>query len=108
MAEAILLTFGKYRNRPIGRVPRSYLRWLLDHADGATPEVRSLARQELARRGQVVPGYPISSDELTQVLERCFQELRARWDAGRGQDHAVRLALADAHDRLRRTLGLDG
>lgn len=47
-----MLTFGKWKNQPLVRVPTGYLRWCLAECHQLDPWARSLVQAELRRRGE--------------------------------------------------------
>jgi hypothetical protein len=45
-----IMPWGKFRGVPLDKIESGYLCWCLDHADTATPALRSAIRAELAKR----------------------------------------------------------
>ena len=60
------LGFGQYAERPITRVPVSYLRYMVNEFDQANPW-QTAAVMELRRRGTVLPAIEISGHAIDRA-----------------------------------------
>lgn len=61
-----ILTFGKHRGEHIGEVPLSYVSWILDKCDSASPALKKLCREILDRGGE--PSKPASYRSLGEPV----------------------------------------
>lgn len=77
---------GKYRGHRITRVPRSYLRWMINHAHPAA----DMAQAELDRRGDTLPQLEVSA----HAVDRASQRLLKDWKRLREDDEGLYAWLA--------------
>lgn len=64
--------FGQaHRGELWTRVPVGYLRWIVNSARTAPPQVRQIATAELKRRGSVLPTLEISGHAIDRASLRC-------------------------------------
>lgn len=75
----MLMPFGKYRGRPLRDIPESYLRWVLQHCDAASPSLLSEIRQILNP-----PTMAISSDVVGQWYRKMSLEYHPDRHGGNG------------------------
>lgn len=68
-----IMKAGRHRDKPITRVPISYLKWMINtrHTAGA------YAAAELERRGTVTPDLDISGHALDRASLHCLDHWRA-------------------------------
>jgi hypothetical protein len=81
------IPWGKHRGKPLGVIPRSYLRWLVG-LDSLAPELRSAIKTELGRRGQ-------RFCPAERVLADLEEEITAAISNDPAIDHATAAVVGD-------------
>jgi uncharacterized protein (DUF3820 family) len=113
----ILMPFGKHKGRNLEVIPFEYLAWVLHHCHRMNDWMRRAIEAELERRidsdgdEQVEikkshsqqPGTAIN---LPDVISRWYRSLCMDYHPDRGGDTKVMQAINDAHDRLKKMVGV--
>jgi len=103
------MPFGKYKGRPLERVPESYLCWCLDNCENLRPTLKLAIEQRLGLVEKPRGGQATTSGELGPVLSDWHRDLVMRWHPDRCDgDTRIMQALNDAFDRLQRRLAGGG
>jgi hypothetical protein len=107
------MNFGKWRGHLVRDVPSSYLKWALRECSTLDAWLRQAIEAELKSRGVEAeeaprPGrYPPPADLLRPVIKTWFAGLARDYHPDRtGDDGKVMAALNEAHERLRKLVGI--
>jgi hypothetical protein len=111
----VKMPFGKYKGKTLDQIPPDYLDWVLREAESASPFLKDAIRRHLYGGPEPEPGpRPEPEAKATQgvtdmkaIVKRWYAELVMRYHPDRGGEHAVMVALNDAHARLKRLAGLE-
>jgi Putative quorum-sensing-regulated virulence factor len=112
------MTFGKHQGERVCDVPTGYLLWVLGALHSLNPRLRFAIEAELRRREyaehqpQRAPGperpqpqtYGIV--DLKDVVQRWYRVLALHWHPDRGGSADAMKTVNDAHERLRKLLGV--
>jgi hypothetical protein len=111
------MPFGRYRGKTFDEIPPSYLHWVLRDADAASAFLKEAIRRylrgepEAQPEPEARPGAQADASrqvaDLKAIVKRWYAELVMRYHPDRGGEHAVMVALNDAHARLKRLAGLE-
>ncbi len=111
------MNFGKHRGTAVEDVPTQYLQWCLRECECLDSWLREAIRQELRERVARVrerqqdcrqqPG-PRSAPpaDWSGLIQRWYRSLVMDYHPDRSGDTKVMQALNDAHDRLKRLVGV--
>jgi hypothetical protein len=104
------MPWGKFEGEYLDDIPASYLRWVLDNCRNITPALRRAIRETLqgsdrTQGGRGGPAYPPPAN-LPEIIRSWHRQLCLDYHPDRGGDTAVMQALNDAHDRLKKMVGL--
>lgn len=108
--------FGKFKGHDVRDVSAGYLAWALEECSNLSPALRWAIRRELAERLElqsVVSTPPprtttgtLSPADLDGRVRNWFHRLARQHHPDVGGDGQVMRAINEAHDTLRRELGL--
>jgi hypothetical protein len=106
------MPFGKYKGQPLEAIPTSYLDWLLRSCDlnysfhlGVEDELRHRAEEIGIRSREPSGNLPAN---LPRIVQQWYRGLVMDYHPDRGGDTRAMQALNDAHDRLKRLVGMAG
>ena len=106
------MTFGKHRGLLITDVPTPYLQWVVRECFSIEPWLKAAVREELKRRGVEVEENPRSGRypppaDLRLAIKTWFAGLARDYHPDRtGDNGKVMAALNEAHERLRKLVGI--
>jgi len=108
------IDFGKHAGEDLEDIPSSYLGWVLKNVTDLNPWLRRGIEAELNRRvgehagpsTRQASGNVIALVDLRGIIGRWFSDLSRRHHPDRGGNHERMLALNDAHEELKRCLGI--
>src|SRR5262245_6043021 len=102
------MPFGKHAGSPLETNPTPYLLWVLRARRHLDPALRRAICGVLTARGCPVP--PAADrpppPDWPAVIRRWYHELVLAFHPDRGGSHEAMKAINEAHDRLRRLVGL--
>ncbi len=101
------MPFGKHAGQAVAEVPTPYLLWVLRARRHLDPALRRAIREVLTARGCALP--PEAADptpDWAAVLRRWYRGLVLDYHPDRGGSHEAMRAINEAHDRLRKLVGL--
>ena len=104
---------------PLAEVPDRYLLWVLDNLDNLSPTLRTAIRVRLGLEEPAAASPPPENpferffarkeqerEELGQKVKEWYRQLTNDYHPDRRGSHDAMVALTDAHDRLRKLLGV--
>ena len=103
--------FGKHKGQRLGDIPTSYLVWALANVRRLDPGLRKAIEQELDERNPAEPNATHaeangSAIAWESVLATWFRGLVKDYHPDRGGSVEVMQAINEAHQRLKKLVGL--
>lgn len=86
------IKFGKYDGELVTRMPYSYLVWgitvqhtgCVEMAEGWIADFKDVAKAEIKRRGERIPGVDVSSHAIDRISVRCLRKWRKSREGNEG------------------------
>jgi hypothetical protein len=97
------MPFGKHRGLPLEEVPDSYLMWILDNV---TLDNRPSLREAIRLRLGLPRTDSRTGANLDGLVKSWYRRLSMDFHPDRGGSHEAMIAINEAHERLRKLLGM--
>lgn len=99
----MIMTFGKYRGKPLRDIPLDYLQWVLGNCTRCSPALLAEIKIVLQR----VEARPAKSElALPAIAARWYRTLAAKFHPDRGGSHEAMKAINRANDLLLQLAGV--
>jgi hypothetical protein len=93
----MIMPFGKHRGKPLEQVPLSYLRWVLENCDSATPSLREEISRVIRRQQRDTESTTLA---IPSLAARWYRQLAGEFHPDRGGSHEGMKAFNRARDLL--------
>jgi hypothetical protein len=109
----MLMTFGKYKGRPVWDVPDDYLQWCLHEATSLRDWQRQAIAAELKRRRQASarpppppppPAGAVLKRDVEVALTTWFRRASLKHHPDRGGNHQAMVVVNEVYEELRELL----
>ena len=102
----IRMPFGKHKGEELGNIPDDYLFWCLDHCTSMSPSLRKAIERHLNYEPLSQANGLLLDDDISTLVRTWYRDLAKRWHPDNGGSTDAMKAVNDAHDSLRKTLGI--
>lgn len=109
VAALMRMPWGKHKGLEFGEIPDSYLLWVLDKADYATPSLKSAIRKHFGIEDPEpeepdTPSSNVASMEM--VVKAWWRRMTLKFHPDRGGSIVAFQTINEAHEHLKQLAGL--
>jgi hypothetical protein len=98
----MIMPFGKHKGMPIDQVPTSYLKWVYDQSEYASPQLR----QEIAAVLKISqqPPFAIASNMAVEVVKRWYRRSSLKYHPDHGGSNDKQIVANECYEVLMKEL----
>ena len=100
----MIMPFGKHRGKTLDDIPLTYLKWVLESCERATPSLRAEIRRLVRGSEAISNSAPLA---IPTLANRWYRQLAGEFHPDRGGSHEGMKAINRARDLLLEMAGVE-
>src|SRR4051812_10242974 len=100
------MPFGKHRGKPLDEIPFSYLEWVLESCNTATPRLKEEIRRVIGNPNDTTK--PQGAVAISSLASNWYRQLAREFHPDRGGSHEAMKAINRANELLLALAGVAG